>query len=124
MPLFGDWIARTRELQEEAFLRPPPEVWTVQDVVESLRANLRAAFVELGEMAQELPLKEWKTLPTADELDRALYGGKALEEFVDVLHFMANIAYSAGWTDDDINAAYESKMLVNRQRQAGDESGT
>lgn len=125
MPLFGDWIERTRQLQQEAFLRPPPEEWTTDDIVETLRANIRAAFVELGEFSQELPLKEWKDAPTPKELGAALHPrGKALEEFVDVLHFLGNVAYAAGWSTAEINAAYERKMIVNRQRQGAQADGT
>lgn len=42
---------------------------------------------------------------------------RVLDEIVDVLHFVANMLVTIGVTDDELEAAYQAKQEVNRQRQ-------
>lgn len=42
---------------------------------------------------------------------------RVLDEIVDVLHFIANMLVTIGVTDDELEAAYQAKQEVNRQRQ-------
>lgn len=75
---------------------------------------------ELHEMVQELPyFKPWKQSPsTHKEMQRMV--DKAKEEYIDVLHFMLNIALALGFTADELYDGYIDKNMLNHRRQEQD----
>lgn len=108
-PLFGNWIEKTKLLQEE-FYGHKFEDFTEQELVEWVRINILAAEDELHEALSEI---SWKPWATKSYFNREAYLG----EIVDVLHFVANLLAGARITDEELNAAYLEKMERNRERQ-------
>lgn len=114
--LFGTWLDETAALQREAYGNEPGG-WSFPRWIEYVRNQTLAAFVELGEFIQELEWKPWSAKadnwwPDAEERARAI------EELVDVLHFVANDLYALGVTTEELNEVYTAKMTKNRQRMA------
>lgn len=107
--LFGQWIEKTKYLQEE-FYGHKFEDFTHQELVEWIRINVLAAEDELHEALGEV---SWKPWASAQFFNREAYLG----EIVDVLHFIGNLVAGAGITDEELNTAYLEKMERNRQRQ-------
>ena len=68
-------------------------------------------------MLRELEgFKAWKTYDwTIEEKQKHLANAK--EEFVDVLHFIWNIALALGMDSDEIIRIYADKNTVNHTRQ-------
>jgi hypothetical protein len=93
---------RPEDLEGEAFAK------YVRDMV-------LGAQVELGEFIQELPWKPWKNdagRPDADARERAV------EELIDVLHFVLNLALAMRIDGDELIGAYTLKHQVNMRRMA------
>lgn len=75
------------------------------------------AEAELQEMLRELEgFKAWKIYDWTDE-EREEHLANAKEEWIDVLHFLLNIAIALGMSSDEIFELYVKKNLVNHQRQ-------
>lgn len=112
--LFGTWLEQTAELQRSAYGSDPDD-FPFEKWITYVREQTLAAFVELGEFIQNLNWKPWgKKKEFPDDFDRI----EAVEEIVDVLHFVANVLYALGVSDDELNEAYGKKMQVNRDRMA------
>lgn len=72
-------------------------------------------IAEIDEMLRELPLlKEWKNY---ENFDREAHLELAKEEWIDMLHFIINIALALGLTEDDIMEGYCKKHALNYKRQ-------
>lgn len=70
---------------------------------------------ELHEMLRELPFfKEWKNY---DNWDHKTKLELAKEEFVDVFHFVLNIALALDISAEDLYCRYLAKNNVNHERQ-------
>lgn len=110
--LFGDWIAKTKALQIEAF-GSDPSTLIGEDRATFVTWNVLAAHAELDEF---LDHHQWKPWSNRQGEIRDVEGAE--EELVDVLHFVANLAVMMGITDEKMNSLYEYKMEVNRARQA------
>lgn len=108
MTLFADWLAETKQLQVDAY-GGAPDAFTGDQRAQYFSEMGFAAVVELAEMSQEIGWKSWGT-------DRTINRDNYLKEGVDVLHFVANLLVLGGITDEQLNAAYEAKMAVNRER--------
>lgn len=108
-PLFGNWVEKTKYLQEE-FYGQKFEDFTLEQLVDWVRINVLAAEDELHEALGEI---SWKPWASSTYFNRDAYLG----EIVDVLHFVGNLLAGAGITDQELNAAYLAKMERNRQRQ-------
>jgi hypothetical protein len=113
MELFGSWLAKTRELQVDAYGQDPCTLRD-EELAEFIRWNTLAAQVELAEMLQNLPWKPWAVSRNPDMKEKL----KAAEELVDVLHFVGNLFAAIGISDYMLNILYEEKMRVNAERQA------
>lgn len=75
------------------------------------------ATAEIHEMYRELEgFKDWKTYNWSEE-EKAQHLAAAKEEFVDVLHFIWNIALALGMDSDEIIQIYADKNIVNHLRQ-------
>lgn len=110
--MFRDWLEKTLALQREAYQTDPPAL-RGEERAEYLRWNVLAADDELHEFLNETHWKPWGK--NQGELkDR----GKAVEELVDALHFVANLLCALEVTDAELSQLYEAKMYVNRQRMA------
>lgn len=79
--------------------------------------NMLYTEAEGHEFLREIEgFKSWKTYDwSQDEKDE--HYKAALEEFVDMLHFVLNIALAMGFSGDDIYEAYVAKNIVNHKRQ-------
>jgi hypothetical protein len=105
------WLASTVDLQREAYGfewkgdEPPGEV------AASLKENVLAAFAELGEVLREFHWKYWS------HAEPFVNREQVIDEVVDVKHFLANMLIAVGCDDEEFEAAYKQKQLVNRQRQ-------
>lgn len=112
---FFDWLYDTRELQVEAF-GVNPGLLEGGEFAEYIRWNTLAAQVELSEFVQELEWKPWRDgngRPSPEARERAV------EELVDVLHFIANLLVANRVSGHELTRAYRAKQQVNRERQAG-----
>ena len=75
---------------------------------------------ELHEMLHELPFfKPWKDYTDMTFGEVVMRQSRAREEYIDVLHFMLNIALALGLTEDDIFQAFVKKHAINNKRQDG-----
>lgn len=114
LPRFGQWLCLTRNLQREVYGVEPAEL-DHQEWLAYMRWNFLAAHTELGEALQSLRWKPWKsdtdTPPTNEEREAAL------EELVDVLHFIGNILCALDISTHELNVAYARKAGVNAERQ-------
>lgn len=113
--LFGQWIEKTKYLQEE-FYGQKFEDFTHEQLVEWVRINILAAEDELHEALGEI---SWKPWASSQFFNRDAYLG----EIVDVLHFVGNLLAGAGVSDVELNAAYLEKMERNRARQRAGYTG-
>lgn len=114
-PLFGSWLSATLLLQREAYGYDPNDAADFERWIANIRDQGLAAFVELGEFISCFKWKPWsavKRVPTDEEREAAL------EEGVDILHFVANGLVAIGVSDAELNRAYEAKMQKNRDRMA------
>jgi dimeric dUTPase (all-alpha-NTP-PPase superfamily) len=121
MPLFGDWLKETRALQVESYGTDPVDL-EGEDLAVFLRWNFLAAHTELSEALAELPWKPWsqkhkERLEDSRGLTEWDARDRAVDEIVDVLHFIANILVALDIDDEDINNGYINKMHINAQRQ-------
>ena len=125
--LFGDWIEKTRALQVDAYGQDPADL-EGEELANFLRWNFLASQVELAESLAELPWKPWSEKHRARaERFRGTYGvmpdaehiarNAAVEEIVDVLHFVANILCALECDDGELNERYLFKMKINADRQ-------
>lgn len=120
------WLASTRDLQRDVYawdwekIRANSRESYLETLGESIRSNTTALSAELGEFLQETG-SVWKTWLSG----RSLTDGQrraAVEELVDLGHFLANIAVSLDVTDDEWETIYRAKQEKNRARQR-DENG-
>jgi NTP pyrophosphatase (non-canonical NTP hydrolase) len=120
MPTFGEWLASTERLQREEFAIDVPEYdpeGTIAAAIgnekrrEYIESNLLGLMVEAGEVANEFGWKPWKS--GKGNVNRA----KALEELVDVMHFIANLLVLLKVDGPELSAAYASKQAENVRRQ-------
>ena len=75
------------------------------------------AEAELHEMLRELEgFKAWKNYSWSPE-EQAKHLAYAKEEFIDVLHFIWNIALALGLTSEEIMELYAEKNAENHARQ-------
>jgi dimeric dUTPase (all-alpha-NTP-PPase superfamily) len=73
---------------------------------------------ETFEMLRELPFhKPWKDYSkmSTQEIDDAMKLAK--KEWIDMLHFVANIAVFLGFTEEEIRKEYLEKHGINHKRQ-------
>ncbi len=115
---FDEWLSETLDLQRSAFKTDPPTL-SGEDRAEYLRWNVLAAKVELSEFLGEIRWKPWAR-DQGEIKDRSA----AVEEIVDVMHFLANCLVTLEVDGDELSAGYRHKMQVNDDRQAsGDYRG-
>jgi len=104
------WLNSTNELQREVYEFDPTTA-TPEQIADYITWNCWALTVELAEFSQEVGWKPWANPRGWVERERAL------GELVDVGHFLANILNALQVTDDQWEAAYRTKQLLNRKRQ-------
>ena len=79
--------------------------------------NMLYTEAEGHEFLREIEgFKSWKHYDWSAEEKEEHYKA-ALEEFVDMLHFVLNIALAMGFSADAIYENYVSKNIVNHRRQ-------
>lgn len=105
------WLASTKELQEDAFAIEFP--LEGEELADYIRWNSLALIKEVAEVLDCVDWKPWK-LGDKGKLHRQ----RALEEIVDVAHFLGNIAVALDIDDDELQMAYRDKQAVNEERQA------
>jgi len=106
------WLESTVALQRDAYDHDWEAIGrTDRRVSRSIKDNLWAAVVEIGEVAREFSWKSWSAgKPFVNRR-------RVLEEVVDVLHFLANVLIALGVSDDELEREYQRKQEVNRERQ-------
>jgi dUTPase len=104
------WIESTKELQTEAYGADPGaligDAWA-----DFVTWNCAALLCEVGEFMREVGWKPWA-------INRGWMSDKALEELVDVGHFLGNLLAALHVTDEQWEAAYRRKQQKNRDRMA------
>ena len=105
------WLASTVTLQRDAFGIERTGNESAGEVAASLKDNVLAAFAELGEILREFHWKYWSHAEPFVNRD------KVIGEVVDAQHFLANILVAVGCDDEEYEAAYKHKQLINFQRQ-------
>lgn len=82
-----------------------------------IKNHVLYAEAEMHEMLRELQyFKEWKTYEWSEE-EIEQHKAAAKEEFVDILHFIWNIALALGLDADEIMRIYADKNITNHLRQ-------
>lgn len=114
MALFGTWLKETRELQVKSYGKDPASL-DLPEWLTYVREQTLAAFIELAEYIQDIKWKPWAKSPRFPNVEER---EAAIEEMVDVLHFVANNLVALNVTDEEFSEAYEEKMNVNRARMA------
>lgn len=120
--LNNQWLARQYGYQNKNFgVDYGRMIDDIEYRMTYMKENLFAAMVEIGEAANEQPVKSW-----AKGDKQAIHKakrGKYVGEMVDVLFFIANALTAAGVTDAELDRAYLAKMGVNEARQANGYDG-
>jgi len=94
------------------------EKMTVADRTEFVKEFTLHAEDELHEVLRELPyFKPWKRYDNWSEEKTEDQLEKAKDEFIDVIHFVLNIALGLGMTAEDIYEGYLVKNGINHDRQ-------
>jgi len=106
------WLESTEALQREAF-RSPVDAIRADDalVAQSLKENVLAAVIELGEVTREFSWKPWAHDGPFVNRERVI------EELVDVAHFIGNMLVNLDAGDDEWEREYQQKQRTNRRRQ-------
>lgn len=107
-------------LQREAFRLDPPAL-EGRELAEYLRWNVLAATDELHET---LDCFNWKPWTVHDGRPVVHSRDKAVDELVDVLHFVANILAALDVNGDELSGAYHLAWQKNRRRQEAGDDGT
>lgn len=111
--LFMEWLAETYKLQREAYGVDPAEL-DRSEFADYINYNVLAAHTELSEFLQELPTKPWiNERGRPDPVKRF----QAVNEAIDVLHFVGNLLVALRCTDEELNTLYCNKMRINRERR-------
>lgn len=111
--MFTSWLHETRRLQEEGFGVDYDKFdYDPEALADYVLWNALAAHTEISEVLQEIAWKPW--VKTRGWYNREQF----LDEIVDVLHFIANMAVAVGATDTEITEKYQMKMQINRDRMA------
>jgi hypothetical protein len=105
------WLGSTRRLQEEVYGFKYEEL-NGAALADYVTWNVVALEAEVHEFLDEVQWKTWAKNRGHVE-DRAA----AIEELVDVGHFLANLASGLGVTDDEWQLAYRNKQIKNAARQ-------
>lgn len=72
---------------------------------------------EMHEMLQELPyFKAWKVYPDSD-FEQFRMTHKAMEEWIDVLHFFLNVSLALGFDAQTMVGMFLDKNALNHNRQ-------
>lgn len=108
------WLRETRKLQTDTFDVDP---MTLEGgaLADFIVWNHTAAVDELCEFLGETQWKPWQT--NRGECNKDL----AIDELVDVCHFIGNLAVAMGCTDAEWTRRYRKKLQINRKRQQGND---
>jgi len=112
---FERWLDAAAD-QQTAVYNHVPSAMTDEQWAGYVQRNLHQAHVELGEVAQELPLRPWRGpvgRPDAEARQRAIV------ETVDALCFISNYLFALGVTDEELNEAYAKKVRYTTERDGG-----
>lgn len=105
------WLESTLQLQRAAFDIDPPALEDAE-LADYIVWNVTALTAELGEFLMEVGWKPWA------EPRGWVRRKEAVNELVDVAHFLANLAVALGVTDVEWAKLYQEKQGVNARRQA------
>lgn len=108
------WLESTRELQAKHYKDGDPWLLEGDARADFITWNMAALLVEVGEFSREVGWKPWAA-------DRGWTKAAALDELVDVGHFLGNLLAALQVTDGEWESAYRRKQRINRDRMlAGD----
>ena len=106
-----EWLGPTRRLQEDVYGTDFTAL-TGDALADYVTWNTYALERELHEFMDEINWKTW-----AKNRGEIPNRPAAVEELVDVAHFLANLANALGVTDAEWQAAYRKKQIKNAARQ-------
>ena len=90
---------------------------STKDNTNFIKDHAQYADQEMHEMLRELQnFKPWKTYNWTEE-EKAAQLKKARGEFIDVFHFIVNIALALGMSAEDVFIGYCYKNNINYKRQ-------
>jgi dimeric dUTPase (all-alpha-NTP-PPase superfamily) len=104
-----EWFELQHELQRDCF-DVDVDDFSPDERAAYIRWNALALIVEVTELLNESGWKPWSS-------KQFVNSDRALSEFVDVMHFLANLGLAMGVQPNDVGAAYVAKQAENRQRQ-------
>lgn len=107
-----EWLETQHRLQVEAF-DVDPRALEGESLGEYVTWNATALVAELVELLQEVQWKPW-----ANDRGKITDRDAALTEFVDIMHFLGNLALALDLDHADIAERYLGKVQVNRERQS------
>jgi dimeric dUTPase (all-alpha-NTP-PPase superfamily) len=91
---------------------------TAKETSEMVKDNVHWVVEELHEMTREMShMKHWKNYDNLTEQDITRMNNSAKKEFIDVVHFMFNIALLLGMDADMLFDMYLEKSSINHTRQ-------
>jgi len=121
--LFGTWLSETKRLQESFFMHHyghenfrELQQAGEQAMAAYLKEQAFSMFSEVNEFTGEF---SWKPWASASFVNRDL----AVQELIDVLHFVANALCALGVDMRELNLKYSEKMRVNEERQKAGYTG-
>jgi dimeric dUTPase (all-alpha-NTP-PPase superfamily) len=91
-----------------------------KEKVDDISRQWRNMNLEMSELLERLPFKEWKTYPE-DSLSGFRSQEEMLEtyyEYIDVFHFFMNVGLALGIDGDTFEKLYVTKNKENFDRQA------
>jgi hypothetical protein len=107
------WLESTKRLQEESYgYAFEPMRKNIRSLCDYLTHMSLAAFSELAEVLYEFEWKRWTTDKAWVDRDNVV------DELIDVVHFVGNMAVALGVSDEEWQRRYMAKQDKNRRRMA------
>ncbi len=89
-----------------------------REKVSDITIQWRNMNLEMAELIERLPFKEWKTYKTEDFQQTEEERLETLYEYIDIFHFFMNVGLALGIDGDTFKKLYVTKNKENFDRQA------
>lgn len=111
------WLRETKKLQQRAYGVDPSKLRGAE-LADFVVWNHTALIKELSEFLDEVTWKPWV------HTDRGTVNrDQAIEELVDVAHFLGNLAVAMGCDDPEWTRRYRRKIHLNAERRRSGYTG-
>ena len=95
-----------------------------KDIAKYIKDQIYWSTEELHEMGREIPhIKDWKDYSSLSPIEKLEMSNRAREEYIDLIHFVANIGIALGLTGKQIMEMYYKKHKINQERQTNPDLG-